>query len=162
MNKFKKLNNWIIKQPNSLKQHKELNKEHSLLAISYITGGSSDSTPGNYCCLFPLLCVFLWMYRLISELFLVERGTGRNEQGVVVEWISACVWCLVSACSPSWYVLYLFVRFFFGLLSTCVTLGSILWRWAKWEKQTQTGTWQNSERILILSLPAIPLKSLHF
>ena len=32
---------------------------------------------------------------------------GRNEHGVVVELISACVWCLVLACSSSWYVLYL-------------------------------------------------------
>ena len=31
------------------------------------------------------------MYRLISVVILVERGTGRNEHGVVVEWISACV-----------------------------------------------------------------------
>jgi len=77
-------------------------------------------------CWFPLLlCLFLWMNRLISVVILVERGTGRNEHGVVVEWISACVWCLVSACSSSWYVLYLFVRFSFGLLSTCVTTGWI-------------------------------------
>ena len=52
-------------------------------------------------------------------LFLVERGTGRNEHSVVVEWISARMWCLVSARSSSLYVLYLFVRFCFGLLSTC-------------------------------------------
>ena len=51
--------------------------------------------------------------------------TGGNGHGVAVVWISACV-CLVSACSSSWYVLYLFVRFSFGLLSTCVTTGWIL------------------------------------
>ena len=50
--------------------------------------------------------------------------TGGNGHGVAVVWISACV-CLVSACSSSWYVLYLFVRFSFGLLSTCVTTGWI-------------------------------------
>ena len=43
------------------------------------------------------------MYRLISVVILLERGTGRNKHGVVIEWIlSACVWCLVSACSLSW------------------------------------------------------------
>ena len=31
-----------------------------------------------------------------------------NGHGVVVEWISACVWSLVSACSSCGYVLYLF------------------------------------------------------
>ena len=60
----------------------------------------------------------------IREKILIERRTGRNEHGIVVEWISACV-CLVLACSSSWYVLYLFVRFSFGLLSTCVTNGWI-------------------------------------
>ena len=75
---------------------------------------------GNYyCCVCSSECNdwFQW-------LFLAERGMGRNEHGVVVEWISAYV-CLVSACSSSWYVLYLFVRFSFGLLSTCVTTGWI-------------------------------------
>ena len=55
--------------------------------------------------------------------FLVERGTGRNEHGVVVEWISTCVWCLVSTCSSSWYVLYFFVWFSFMFMSHCVTSG---------------------------------------
>ena len=58
-------------------------------------------------------------------LSLNERGTGRNEHGVVVKWTSACLWCLFSACSSSWYVLYLFVWFSFGLLSTRVTTGWI-------------------------------------
>ena len=35
------------------------------------------------------------------------------------------MWCLVSAYSSSWYVLYLFVWFSFWLLSTCVTTGWI-------------------------------------
>ena len=95
-----------------------------LLFLTLLAGCHFDSTPGNYCCLFPLLWVFLWMYRLFSVVFLVERGTGRNKHGVVVEWISEWCVCLVSACS-SWYVLYLFVRFSFGLLSTCVTTGWI-------------------------------------
>ena len=43
---------------------------------------------------------------------------------LTVEWIPVCV-CLVSAWSSSWYVLYLFVRFSLGLLSTCVTTGWI-------------------------------------
>ena len=67
-------------------------------------------------------------------LFLVGRGTGRNEHGVIVEWISACLWCLVSACSSSVYVLYLFGRFSFGRLSTCVN-SARSWRWAKWERK---------------------------
>ena len=72
-----------------------------LLFLALLAGRHSDSTPDNYCCLFPLLLwVFLWMYLLISAvLFLVERGTGKNEHGVVVEWISTCVWCLVTVCS---------------------------------------------------------------
>ena len=47
-------------------------------------------------------------------LFLVEGGTGRSEHGVVVEWISACVWCLVSSCSSLCYVQHVIVRFSFG------------------------------------------------
>ena len=88
-------------------------------------------------CVVLACCCFLHYWRVIIltalqtstvvyflRLFLVERGTGRNEHGVVVEWISACV-CLVSECSSSWHVLYLFVLFSFGLLSTCVTAGWI-------------------------------------
>ena len=48
----------------------------------------------------------------------------RNVKNNPLDW----VWCLVSAFSSSWYVLYLlylFVRFSFGLLSTCVTTGWI-------------------------------------
>ena len=50
---------------------------------------------------------FRQLLLLISSvvLFLIEWGTGRNGHGVVVEWTSACMWCLVSACSSSWYVL---------------------------------------------------------
>ena len=76
-----------------------------LLFLVLLAGRHSDNTPDNYCCLFPLLCVFLWMYRLISVgSFLVERGTGRIEHGLIVAGISLWVWCLVSACSSSWYV----------------------------------------------------------
>ena len=87
-------------------------------------GRYSDSTLGNYCCLFPLLCMFLWMYRLISVVIFSWTGNGQ-------EWTWCCsrmdirVCVLVSACSSSWYVLYLFVRFSYGLLSTCVTTGWI-------------------------------------
>ena len=64
------------------------------------------------------------MYRLISVV--IFRGTGNGQ-----EWTWCCsrmdirVQCLVSACSSSWYVLYIFVWFSFGLLSTCVTMGWI-------------------------------------
>ena len=76
-----------------------------LLFLTLLADRHSDSTPGSCCCLFPLLLwVFLWMYRLISVVIF-----SRNEHGVVVEWMSACV-CLVSACWSSWYVLYLFER----------------------------------------------------
>ena len=92
-----------------------------LLFLILLAGRHSDRTSGF--CLFPLLCVPLDVPTDFSGyLILVERGTGRNEHGAVVEWISAYVWCLVSACSSSWYVLYLFVRFF---LSTRVTSGWI-------------------------------------
>ena len=30
-----------------------------LLFLALLAGRHSDNTPGNYCCLFPLLCVFL-------------------------------------------------------------------------------------------------------
>ena len=53
------------------------------------------------CWFHVLLCVFLWMYRLISVVILVERGQVRNEHGVIVAGISLWVWCLVSACSLS-------------------------------------------------------------
>ena len=95
-----------------------------LLFLTLLAGRHSDSTLDKYyCCLFPLLCVFLSIYRLISAYILVERGMGRNEHGAaVVEWISACV-VLVSACSSSWYILFNLLCVSFGLLSTCVTTG---------------------------------------
>ena len=95
-----------------------------LLFLTLLAGRHSDSTPGNYCCFLTLLCVSLKVPTDISG-HLVERGTGRNGHRFAVEWISACVWYLVPAYSSSWYVLYLFVRFSFGLLSTCVTTGWI-------------------------------------
>ena len=78
---------------------------------------------------FSLCCVFFWMYRMISVFLFSWTGNGQEWTWcVVVEWISACVCCLVSACSSSWYVLYLFVRFSFELLSTCVATGWIFER----------------------------------
>ena len=68
-----------------------------LAAVSCITGGSSFWQHSRQLLLFISCCVcssectdwFQW-------LILVEGGTG-NEHGVVVRWISACVWRLVSA-----------------------------------------------------------------
>ena len=98
-----------------------------LLFLALLAGHHSDSTPGNYCCLFPLLCVFFWIYRLISVVTFSWTGNG-HEHGVVVEWIiSACVWCLVSACSSSWYILYLFVRFFLWAPEHLCDHGLELW-----------------------------------
>ena len=79
--------------------------------LSLLAGRQNDSTPGNYCCcLFPLLYVFLWMYLLISVVII-----NWTEKGQEWTWccsrmdIGVCLWRLVSACSSSWYVLYLFV-----------------------------------------------------
>ena len=49
-----------------------------LLFLALLAGCHSDSTPGNYCCLLPLLCVFLWMYRLISAVFVSWTGNGQE------------------------------------------------------------------------------------
>ena len=99
-----------------------MGRPFACMFLTLLAGRHSESTPGNYCCFFPLLWVFLWMYRLIS---VVTFSWTENGQ----EWtwccsrmdIRVCV-CLVSACSSSWYVLYLFVRLSFGLLSTSVLL----------------------------------------
>ena len=68
---------------------------------------------------------------------LIERGAGRNEHGVVVEWISACVWCLVSACSSSWYVLYLFCAVFLWAPEHLCNLGLDIGDELMREKQQQ-------------------------
>ena len=65
-----------------------------------------------------------WCYFLLSLLFACCCLHYWRVVILTVEWIPACV-CLVLACSSSWYVLYLFVRFSLGLLSTCVTTGWI-------------------------------------
>ena len=49
-----------------------------LLFLALLEGRHSYSTPGNYCCLFPLLCVFLWMYRLISVVTFSWTGNGQE------------------------------------------------------------------------------------
>ena len=55
-----------------------------LLFLALLAGRHSDSTPDNYCCLFPLLlCVFLWMYPLISEVIFSWTGNGQ-------EWTWCC------------------------------------------------------------------------
>ena len=71
-----------------------------------------------------------WVVRRVEytdwfqRIFLVERETGRNEHGVVVKWISACV---VFNLSVFFVVVcnILIVRFSFGLLSIFVTTGWI-------------------------------------
>ena len=69
------------------------------------------------------------------------KGNGRSEHGVVVvEWISACVWCLVSACSSSWHVLYFWATSF-ELLSTFVWPRARSWRRAEWERNKQTNVY---------------------
>ena len=68
----------------------------------------------THCCLFPLLCVFLWRYRLISVVIFSWTGNGQEWTWCCRMDVRACVWCLVSGCSSSWYVLYLLCGFPLG------------------------------------------------
>ena len=54
-----------------------------LLFLTLLASRHSDSTPDNYCCLFPMLCVFLWMYRPISVVSFSWTRTGQ-------EWTWCC------------------------------------------------------------------------
>ena len=49
-----------------------------LLFLTLLAGRHSDSTPGNYWCLFHLLCMFLWMYPLISVVIFSWTGNGQE------------------------------------------------------------------------------------
>ena len=61
-----------------------------LSAVSWITGGLSFSQHSRQLLLFISSVVYVPL-NVPTDFRVVERGTGRNEHGVVVEWISARV-----------------------------------------------------------------------
>ena len=60
-----------------------MGRPFACMFLTLLAGRHSESTPGNYCCFFPLLWVFLWMYRLIS---VVTFSWTENGQ----EWTWCC------------------------------------------------------------------------
>ena len=118
-----------------------------LLFLTLLAGRHSDSTPGNYCCLFPLLCVFLWMYQLISVVIFSWTG---NEQ----EWTWCCSRMDIPVCVFSLSVFFVVVCNIF----ICAVLhlapehlcdhGLDLWDQLMWEfnsiqfKNESGNTWQ--------------------
>ena len=85
-----------------------------LLFLKLLAGRHSDSTPDNYCCLFPLLWVFLWMYRLISVVIFSWTGNGQ-------EW----TWCCSRMDIRVWVVFSLSV--FFVVVCTIFVCAVFLW-----------------------------------
>ena len=82
-------------------------------------------------------CCFLHYWRVViltaiqATTVVYFLCTGRNEHGGVVVWISARV-CLVSACSSSWYVLYLFCAVFLWAPEHLCDHGLDLWDQLMW------------------------------
>ena len=100
----------------------------AVLFLALLAGRHSDSTPGNYYCLFPLLlCVFLWMYRLISVVIYSWKENGQ-------EWAWCCSRMDIRVCVVfSFSVFFVWVcTIFIGAVFLwapehfCVTSGWIL------------------------------------